>query len=57
MCMVGGTQERDWLTWGPANNDPILGVMFPSPVKGIPVLSSATYWGGIHRCPSSTLGL
>lgn len=49
--MVGGTQERDWLTWGPANNDPILGVMFPSPEKGIPVLSSATYWGGNPQVP------
>lgn len=41
-----GTQERDWLTWGLANNDPILGVMFPSPVKGYPHFELCYLLGG-----------
>lgn len=51
MCMVGGTQERDRLTWGLANNDPILGVMFPSPVKGYPHFELYLLGGGDPQVP------
>lgn len=47
----GGTQERDWLTWVLANNDPILGAMFPSPVKGYPRFELCYLLGGNPQVP------
>lgn len=52
-----GDPDREWLIWGLANNGPILGVMYPSPVKGYPYFELPLLTGGIHRCLSSTLGL
>lgn len=55
MCMEGRGhlgQGVAWLT----NNDSILWVAVPSPVKGFSCFELRYLLEGIHRCPSSTLG-
>lgn len=55
MCMEGRGhlgQGVAWLT----NNDSILWVTVPSPVKGFSCFELCYLLEGIHRCPSSMLG-